>query len=288
MSSGTTARLQTRSDSALYTWRSAAAAAPLGRSDFRRLSASAGALGARRRRQWLGALADGQDLAVLGHHRHSQPALERQSGRRADFPATDRDPSERPISASFGLREPGRLGPRSDARRRARARRPSRTRAPGRCTRPWRPPRRASPPSAGCSAGVRLAHHAWAWSGAAAPPRRAAASRGRAGPGATSIHTATRTRDDSASQMRRNRRLEGGLSLLGIRASRRVARPTPDGAQSAFPRRSTLTGGWALPVLRAAAARRRTSAAEALSQPGAARLPSSPPSVSTLDLVSRC
>ena len=56
------------------------------------------------------------------------------------------------------------------------------------------------------------------------------------------MHTATRTRDDSASQMRRNRPSEGGLSLLVIRATRRVARPTPGGAKSAFPRRGTLTG----------------------------------------------
>jgi len=133
----------------------------------------------------------------------------------------------------------GRAAMRAAARG---ARRPSRTSAAGRWTRPWRPTRRASPPSAGWSAGARLAHRARAWSGAAAPPRWAAASRVRAGPGASSMHTATRTRDDSASQMRRNRRSEGGLSLLVIRASRRVARPTPEGAKSAFPRRGTLTG----------------------------------------------
>ena len=133
----------------------------------------------------------------------------------------------------------GRAAMRAAARG---ARRPSRARAAGRWTRPWRPARRASPPSAGWSAGARLAHRARAWSGAAAPPRRTAASRGRVGPGATSMRTATRTRDDSASQMRRNRRSEGGLSLLVIRASRRVARPTPGGAKSACPRRGALTG----------------------------------------------
>ena len=122
------------------------------------------------------------------------------------------------------------------------ARRPSRTSAVGRWAWLWRPPRRASSPSAGWSAGVRLLHRARAWSGAAAPPRRTAASRGRVGPGATSMRTATRTRDDSASQMRRNRRSERGLSLPVIRASRRVARPTPGGAKSACPRRGTLTG----------------------------------------------
>ena len=151
----------------------------------------------------------------------------------------------------------GRAAMRAAARG---ARRPSRTRAAGRWTRPWRPTRRASPPSAGWSAGARLAHRARAWSGAAAPPRRTAASRGRAGPGATSMRTATRTRDDSASQMRRNRRSEGGLSLLVIRASRRVARPTPEGAKSAFPRRGTLTGAG-----RCLCHRRR--------QPGRVRLP---------------
>ena len=179
----------------------------------------------------------------------------------------------------------GRAAMRAAARG---ARRPSRARAAGRWTRPWRPTRRASPPSAGWSAGARLAHRARAWSGAAAPPRRAAASRGRAGPGATSIHTATRTRDDSASQMRRNRRSEGGLSLLVIRASRRVARPTSEGAKSAFSASRHAHRRWALPVPQAAAARPRASAAEALSQPGAARLPSSSPSVSTLDTGSRC
>ena len=147
---------------------------------------------------WTGAQG-GQHLAALGPRRHFQRTFAPRTSRRTDFPAADRDLARHPISVLIRLPEPGRLG-RAAMRAAARgARRPSRTSATGRWAWLWRPPRRASPPSAGWSAGVRLAHRARAWSGAAAPPRRTAASRGRAGPGATSMRTATRTRDDSAS-----------------------------------------------------------------------------------------
>ena len=46
----------------------------------------------------------------------------------------------------------------------------------------------------------------------------------------------------TASQISCNRRSEGGLSLLVNRVSRRVARPTLDGAKSASPRCRMLTG----------------------------------------------
>ena len=61
---------------------------------------------------------------------------------------------------------------------------------------------------------------------------------GRSGLRSRSDPDARRT----ASQISCNRRSEGGLSLLVNRVSRRVARPTLDGAKSASPRCRMLTG----------------------------------------------
>ena len=154
------------------------------------------------------------------------------------------------------------------------ARRPSRTSAAGRWAWLWRPPRRASPPSAGWCAAARRARRARAGAAAAQPPRRAAVSRGRAAAGVAFGHVVTQMR---GGQHRRSAPTgaQKADSLCSSTVFLGVSRPDAWRCKICFSALPHAYRCGALPVPQAAAVRQRASAAEALPQPGAARLPSS-------------